>query len=102
MLRKEKVQWLVFLHAIHAKALCKHVIGNKLESIFFAFNLLAVIYTRGWIQSLSEGGLTNFSVTSQLQWGTPGKIKEVGSILEGALREHQYGFEQRQGLKMLG
>lgn len=91
MLRKEKVQWLNFLHAIHAKALRKHfvnIIGNKLENwnLFFSFfNFLAIIYTGGWIQNLSEGGL----VTSQLQCGTAGIIREVGSALDEAFREHQ-------------
>lgn len=71
------------------KAFCKHVIRNKLESNFFFFNLLSLVYTRSWIQSLSESGLNSFLVTSQLLCGTTAQIKEVESTLEEALREHQ-------------
>lgn len=71
------------------KAFCKHVIGNKLESNFFFFKLLAVVYRRRWIQNLSEGGLNSFLVTSQLLCGIAAVIKEVGSTLEEALREDQ-------------
>lgn len=71
----------------------KHFVNMQLVInwylFFFSFNLLAVIYTRGWIQSPSEGGLNSFLVTPQLQRGTAGKTTEAERTLEEALREHQ-------------
>ena len=82
------------------KSFCRYANDNIAKSDFFFFNVLTVIYTRGWISSLSECGLNCFWVNSQLLCGTAAITKEAGNTLEEALRDCQHGFEHTQGLKM--